>query len=422
MMWWMGLGLFPGSAIAQSYDDLQLSVEPISLSSTAAAARQPGLVAEAQLSTLRLGNPVPSLGILPVVPRLWIGVVEDTKSRIQWSLGLQGAVLAPIQSGAFGSGAGVQGGIAFPGLSERLWTGIDIDVGRFDFTTDDGRIRQFGFGLGYIVAGRVSDRVSIFGQFSGRLNRIVDDTIGGDQTLRLEPRAMLGGSWHDKRNFVYSLGLRAGLRDSLENRFPLALVVSVGMRVGQVDSLEDPNVSTDAPPETQEPTTPSTALPSHPQLFCDPGTLPVGVPPPRGREAWCAIEDDQGRLVRDGLYLRWHTPDTIAERGQYQDDRRTGEWVLHAPNGVLIGRGPYLDGERHGLWMTWFDSGEMASQGSWYKGVPDGEWAYFTKSGTRIEGRWDRGVRDGEWLDYDTTGTVIRRREFLSGQLIQSPE
>ncbi len=420
MFWWMALG----PALAGSYDDLQLSIEPVSLGSTAAAARMPGIVGEAQLSSMRLANAAPAdLGVVPVVPRLWLGVVERPTPGFQWSVGLQGSALVPVRAASFGTGAGVQGGVAFAGPRERTWTGVDVDVGRFDFTSADGRIRQFGAGVGWVLALRASSRLTLFGQFSGRLNRVVDESAGDDgRTLRLEPRAMVGGSWVDKRSLAYSLGLRAGIRDDEAIRLPLALVLSVTARFGKLDGLgkREPEVAEIAPAEPEAPGL-STSLPSHPQLFCDPGTYAIGVPPPRGREAWCAREDEQGRLVRHGLYLRWHDDDTIAERGQYVNDRRAGEWVLHAEDGTLIGRGPYLEGERHGLWMTWFDNGEMASQGSWYKGVPDGEWTYYTKAGVRIEGRWDRGVRDGEWLDYDTTGTVIRRREFLAGQLIQSP-
>lgn len=423
MTWWMCLGLAPPPALAGTYDDLQLSVEPVSLGSTAAAARQPGLVAEAQLGTMRLANPVPDdLGIAPVVPRLWIGVVERAKAGFQWSVGLQGALLAPTSGDSFGSGAGVQGGIAFPTPSSRLWTGVDVDLGRFDFTNSRGRIRQFGLGAGYVVAWRATADFTLFGQFSGRLNRIVDEALGNTgRTLRLEPRAMVGASWLTSETLAFSLGVRGGIRDAPDIRFPLSAVIAVTARVGQLDPLNQTDPGADE--ATVAPATPSrsTDLVSHPQLFCDPGTYAIGVPPPRGREAWCAVEDDQGRLVRQGVYLRWHDGTTIAERGQYLNDRRMGEWVLHAPNGTLIGRGTYLDGERHGLWMTWFDNGEMASQGSWYRGVPDGEWTYYTKAGVRIEGRWDRGVRDGEWLDYDSTGTVIRRREFLSGELITSP-
>ena len=425
MTWWMALGVLPGTANAGGYEDLQLSIEPVSLGSTAASARRPGLVAEAQLGSMRLANAAPDdLGVLPVVPRLWIGVVEKTQSGLQWSVGLQGAVLAPVRAASFGSGAGVQGGIAFPGPKRRLWTGVDIDLGRFDFTTASGRIRQFGLGAGYVVSWRMSKRLTAFGQFSGRFNRVVDEAAGeAGRTFRLEPRTVVGASWTDKRQLTYSLGLRAGIRDADDPiRFPLGLVLSVTARVGQLERFEQREaVEEDVVEEPENPTL-STALPSHPQLFCDPGTFAIGVPPPRGREAWCSREDDQGRLVRHGLYLRWHDDETIAERGQYVNDRRAGEWVLHAPDGTLIGRGPYLDGERHGLWMTWFEDGEMASQGSWYKGVPDGDWTYYTKAGVRIEGRWDRGVRDGQWLDYDTSGTILRRREFLSGQLIQSPE
>jgi len=419
-MLWMALGALP--AFAGSYDDIQLSIEPVSLASTAAAARQPGLVAEAQLGSMRLANAAPAdLGVAPFVPRLWVGVVEQTRSGAQWSVGLQGALLAPLRTSSFGSGAGLQGGIAFPGPAGRLWTGVDLDIGRFDFTSEDGRIRQFGAGAGWVVALRAGRRITLSGQFSGRLNRVVDEAAGeAGRTLRLEPRATIGASWVGDL-FTTSLGLRAGLRDADAIRFPLALVLSESARFGQIDRCDEDEVEVEEDAPDEAPAL-STALPSHPQLFCDPGTFAIGVPPPRGREAWCAREDEQGRLVRHGLYLRWHDDDTIAERGQYINDRRAGEWVLHGTDGTLIGRGPYLEGERHGLWVTWFDNGTMASQGSWYKGVPDGDWTYYTKAGVRIEGRWDRGVRDGEWLDYDASGTIIRRREFLSGQLIRSPE
>ncbi|MEM6929064.1 MAG: hypothetical protein AAF602_19150, partial [Myxococcota bacterium] len=329
MLWWTALGGLATPALAGTYDDLQLSIEPVSLGSTAAAARRPGLVAEAQLGSMRLANAAPAdLGVAPVVPRLWIGVVEEAKAGFQWSVGLQGSVLAPLRAASFGSGAGVQGGVAFPGPNRRLWTGVDLDIGRFDFTSADGRIRQFGAGAAWNLAVRTGERFTLFGQFSGRLNRVVDETPGGDNSLRLEPRAVIGASILDKRQLAYSLALRGGIRDDQDIRFPLALVLSVTARIGQVDRIARAEpVADEAPPENPETTGLSTSLPSHPQLFCDPGTYAIGVPPPRGREAWCAREDDQGRLVRHGLYLRWHDDDTVAERGQYINDLRAGEWV-----------------------------------------------------------------------------------------------
>ncbi|MEO0606437.1 MAG: hypothetical protein AAF211_33730, partial [Myxococcota bacterium] len=233
MLWWTALGGLATPALAGTYDDLQLSIEPVSLGSTAVAARRPGLVAEAQLGSMRLANAAPAdLGVAPVVPRLWIGVVEEAKAGFQWSVGLQGSVLAPVRASSFGSGAGVQGGVAFPGPNRKLWTGIDVDIGRFDFTSADGRIRQFGAGAGWNVALRTGERFTLFGQFSGRLNRVVDETPGGDNSLRLEPRAVIGASILDKRQLAYSLALRGGIRDDQDVRFPLALVLSVTARIG----------------------------------------------------------------------------------------------------------------------------------------------------------------------------------------------
>jgi hypothetical protein len=171
-----------------------------------------------------------------------------------------------------------------------------------------------------------------------------------------------------------------------------------------------------APPPAPAPVVvPKIVIATHPELDCGTSSVPTGFPPPKGLEGWCVSITEDGRVVQDGPYIRWHDPDHIAERGEFSDDHRSGTWTQYDPTGALLAHGNYSEGFKEGLWRTFYPSGQPHTEGRYEHGQETGQWVIWGEDGTTsVVGEYWNGLRTGTWWDYQ--GTVpVRERFYRDG-------
>jgi len=158
----------------------------------------------------------------------------------------------------------------------------------------------------------------------------------------------------------------------------------------------------------------------HPELRCDEGNLPVGRPPPLGLEGWCARIARNGTPIRNGPYVRWHDMLTVAERGQYTEGQRSGDWEAYDHEGNVRERGSFVADKEEGEWVTYFADGSLMEEGGMRGGERDGRWRFYAEEGhLEVDGTYAAGKRVGLWVDYDAKGTAIRERSYEQGRMVR---
>ncbi|MCB9675356.1 MAG: hypothetical protein H6737_09585 [Alphaproteobacteria bacterium] len=163
---------------------------------------------------------------------------------------------------------------------------------------------------------------------------------------------------------------------------------------------------------------------SHPDLPCSEGTIGLGTPPPDGLEIYCALWFPDGKVVRMGPAIEWHSAARKKAQGSYADDKRTGPWQYWHPNGVIAEQGSFIAGNKEGPWVAFHENGERASEGEFIGGKEVGAWTFWSEDGlTRTEGKYDSyGLREGTWVDHSADDKPLRERKYRNGRLINQRE
>ena len=158
----------------------------------------------------------------------------------------------------------------------------------------------------------------------------------------------------------------------------------------------------------------------HPELTCADGDVPVGRPPPLGLEGWCARIARNGTPIRNGPYVRWFDMLTVAERGQYTEGQRSGDWELYDHQGNVRERGSFVADQEEGVWITYFADGSVMEEGGMRGGERDGRWRFYSEQGhLEVDGSYAAGRRVGLWVDYNASGTAVRERSYEDGRMVR---
>ncbi len=385
-------------ASAQSVPDLGFATERFGVATSAAVARGNGVVLELQGQSLVLPGAVAPEGVdvAPVVPRLALGGTGGERTR--WSAGVHGGGLVP--SGVVG------GGFASVAFGTRgVWSGFELD-GSYATSIADTPLDHLAVNASSVIAGDVDTTTTLFLRFGGA------GTLSGDDELVVSPRAGFGVGYRPHSSAVLGLSLHGALRAD-DPRVPWAAALTLAWRFGDVLAPPEPKalvVQTSKAPIVEEV--------QHPLLVCEEGQISTGAPPPFGRETWCVVITEDQQVVRQGPYLRWHDAKNVAERGQYDDGRRTGDWQEIHRSGFVGAEGAYVKDLKHGPWKMYFPNGSLDREGAFWNGKEDGEWTYHRSDGGRLVGSWEAGSREGEWLVYDDRGHVTQKLVYKDGMQV----
>lgn len=92
------------------------------------------------------------------------------------------------------------------------------------------------------------------------------------------------------------------------------------------------------------------------KVVCDAGSELRGAAPPAGNEHWCEKRLPNGRQVKHGWYMAWHTNGVKSEVGRYKDGKLDGTWLRYHKSGPLAVQAEFRDDLQHGV-MVRFDAG-----------------------------------------------------------------
>ncbi|MES1946921.1 hypothetical protein C84B14_06216 [Salinisphaera sp. C84B14] len=127
--------------------------------------------------------------------------------------------------------------------------------------------------------------------------------------------------------------------------------------------------------------------------------------------------------VQVGDYVEYRGYDRrLIARGQYENGKRNGPWLMHENSQVWKGR--YRNGVRVGRWVAITEQGYAVSAGYFDdQGRRDGTWYGFADNGrmTGLE-TYSHGTRDGRSASYGDDGSLIYEQYYRDGKYVDAPD
>ncbi len=114
-------------------------------------------------------------------------------------------------------------------------------------------------------------------------------------------------------------------------------------------------------------------------------------------------EGDFENNKRNGDWINYYPNGNISSKGEYENDVPAGKWVYYFDDGKVNSTGEYLGGQRQGYWSAFNSSGEKESDVTYINGT--GEYREYYKSGKlKVKGMVIDNQRDGHWDFYYEDG------------------
>ena len=116
----------------------------------------------------------------------------------------------------------------------------------------------------------------------------------------------------------------------------------------------------------------------------------------------------------DGLW-KWYYPNgAILREEEYFQGQRDGSYTEYSPEGDIITQGQYSDGEKNGDWK--FSSGDFTEEGKYIIGLKDGTWrSYYSDGELKFKGNYQQDNPDGGHSYYYDTGKIKEEQYFQMG-------
>jgi antitoxin component YwqK of YwqJK toxin-antitoxin module len=96
--------------------------------------------------------------------------------------------------------------------------------------------------------------------------------------------------------------------------------------------------------------------------------------------------------------VKYYPDSTFAEKLNYLNGIKHGEWIQYFPNGTVCLKANYLNGKLQGKFET-----------------------YFTDGKPEFSGQYKNDSRDGLWDIYNKDGSLKYRIDYTSG-IVKNPE
>lgn len=117
-----------------------------------------------------------------------------------------------------------------------------------------------------------------------------------------------------------------------------------------------------------------------------------------------ASYEQQGEPLRHGLSKAWYSNGQPLSEGQYEYNKRIGQFRYWHANGQLSAEGKYQNDEYAGLWVWWHENGQKAIVGNYEDGRFAGEWRWWNELGQLSDRRMYDGTVDANAnLDVERT-------------------
>jgi antitoxin component YwqK of YwqJK toxin-antitoxin module len=124
-------------------------------------------------------------------------------------------------------------------------------------------------------------------------------------------------------------------------------------------------------------------------------------------EGYRISEEEYTKNIRNGLSLKFYTDSTIAEKLNYINDRKEGEWVQYYPDGKLFLKSYYSGGLLNGKFETWYNDGKPEFSGSYKNNLREGKWYIYNEDGTlKYKIEYTLGVPDNRQMERDAANLI----------------
>jgi len=103
------------------------------------------------------------------------------------------------------------------------------------------------------------------------------------------------------------------------------------------------------------------------------------------------------------------------------DGLKHGVFRLYYESGNIEIVGQIDQNKNVGKWQYFYESGQVESEGRFVDDLPEGEWKWYYRSGDiREQGSFNGGKRVGLWKQYDESGNVIKEKEVLESDSLNT--
>lgn len=217
---WLGIG----GALAQ-VGDLEFASEHVLVGASPAALREGGVLVEAQTHWMPGFRSPTGLLVVPVVPRLAVGVGGRARA-VRWTVLAHGFGVLPVDGSDRGAGGGLAGGFTVGVPEGRIRAGLEANAQLLSFRSFDDAYRRWTFETD-LVSGYDIGLTTVTFRMGALAGRTRSDTVrlGVRTTELLEPRMGLGLSVHPTPRWTVGLFVRSGVR-ALIPRVPFTAVLS----------------------------------------------------------------------------------------------------------------------------------------------------------------------------------------------------
>lgn len=105
-------------------------------------------------------------------------------------------------------------------------------------------------------------------------------------------------------------------------------------------------------------------------------------------------------------------PKQILVEGQFENGKRSGEWVTFYELGKYAIREFYVNGLREGPYLEYAPDGSLMAEATYLKGQLNGEYKSYLYSFIQEVGEYKNGEKIGEWKRYFPETKILEAEEF----------
>lgn len=105
----------------------------------------------------------------------------------------------------------------------------------------------------------------------------------------------------------------------------------------------------------------------------------------------------------------------------YENGRRSGDWTVYYPDGVIEKSGTVRSGVEDGLYIENHPNGNRRYEYHYDMGTRTGKWRSWYEDGTPYtERNFSNGLLHGKVLVWDENGELAKEYDYVHGQLMNS--
>ena len=118
-----------------------------------------------------------------------------------------------------------------------------------------------------------------------------------------------------------------------------------------------------------------------------------------------ATYGSEGNDLRHGLAKTWFENGTVQQEGNYQYDKKDGNFTYRYENSQVAVTGAYKNDVPDDVWVWWHENGQKAAIGKYQQGALIGDWRWWDESGKLTESKTYDGTQQASSSPQDVIKT-----------------